>query len=318
MSATPNRAVVALGGNAFVRPGGPLTMQGQFEFAHSALTCLEPLLTEETQLLITHGNGPQVGHMLIRVEAALGQAYGMPLEVCVAESEGELGYVLQQTLHNLLVGRDRQRPIASLLTQVVVDPADPAFAAPSKPVGPFYDSHQAAALRNRGFPVHEDAGRGFRRVVPSPKPQAIVELDIIRQLLDAGVVAVAAGGGGIPVVRDDGRLAGVEAVVDKDLASAMLGQELAADLLVILTGVPCAYRDFNTSRQQPVAHITVDEGRQLIDEGHFAPGSMRPKMEAAVAFAATRGRRAIICNPQGLANALKGQGGTHVGSGAVR
>lgn len=312
MNLTENRVIVALGGNAFVRPDGPLTMQGQFEFARRALACMEPLLAAETRLVITHGNGPQVGSMLIRVEAALGEAYSIPLEVCVAESEGELGYVLQQTLHNLLVERGQVRPIAGLVTQIVVDGADPAFKNPSKPIGPFYTQTQAEELQRNGFTMREDAGRGYRRVVPSPMPKEIVDVEVIRQLLEAGVIVVALGGGGIPVVRENGGLKGVEAVVDKDHASALLGRDIDANLLVILTGVPCAYRDFNTARQAPIGRIGVAEAGRLVDEGHFAPGSMRPKMAAAVEFASRPGCRAIICDPPSLASALQGHSGTIV------
>ena len=260
-------------------------MAGQFQFAREALASLRPLLAGDAHVLLTHGNGPQVGHILTRVEAALGKSYAIPLEVCVAESEGELGYVLDQTLHNLLVEWDQPRPIAGLLTQVIVDEHDPAFARPSKPIGPFYNAAQAVQLAQKGFSVVDDAGRGFRRVVPSPEPKEIVDAQVIDNLLQLGVFVIAAGGGGIPVVRNGGRLAGVEAVVDKDLTSALLGELLDAALMVILTGVPCAYRNFGRRDQQPIGRITIDQAQRLIGEGHFAPGSMLPKMEAAVRFA---------------------------------
>ncbi|MAG93183.1 MAG: carbamate kinase [Planctomycetaceae bacterium] len=305
-----DRVLIVLGGNAFVTPGEPLTMAGQFAFANQVLSALAPLLLGDDQIVITHGNGPQVGHMLTRVEAALGEAYAIPLEVCVAESEGELGYVLEQSLHNLFAERGCVRPIASLLTQVVVDPHDAAFGEPSKPVGPFYDRMQSEELSRQGFAVREDAGRGFRRVVPSPAPQEIIDVEVIETLLEAGVVVIAAGGGGIPVVRKEGRLRGVEAVVDKDLASALLGQELDARLMVILTGVPCAYRDFGSPDQQPLGRLDVARAEQLLAEGHFAPGSMQPKIEAALAFASRPDCRAVICDSDSLSEALKGNAGT--------
>jgi len=220
------RVVVALGGNAFAAPQQRLTMAGQFEFARQALAQLRPLLELEFQVLITHGNGPQVGFELIRVEAALGQAYAVPLDVCVAESEGELGYVLTQSLHEVLAQFGRSRPIASLLTQVVVDASDPAFAEPTKPIGGFYSEAQADELRRKGFQVREDAGRGYRRVVPSPRPLEIIEAPVIRQLLELGIIVIAAGGGGIPVVRCGETLRGIEAVVDKDLTAALLAHHL--------------------------------------------------------------------------------------------
>lgn len=308
------RAIVVLGGNAFMPPDGRLTMAGQFRFAREAVACFGPLLRRDVQLVVSHGNGPQVGHMLIRVEEALGKAYSVPLEVCVAESEGELGYVLEQTLHNLLIEIGATRPIAGLLTQVVVDKDDPAFADPTKPIGPFYDAQQAEHLIEQGFTIREDAGRGFRRVVPSPVPREIVEADVVGHLLDLGVLVIAAGGGGIPVVRDDGRLHGVDAVVDKDLTAALLGEGIAADLLVILTGVPCAYRHFGTSRQAPIGHVEVAEAEKLLAEGHFAPGSMGPKVTAALQFAGQPGRTAIICDPPSLSAALAGKAGTRIGA----
>lgn len=308
------RMVVVLGGNAFAGPGGRLTMEGQLQFAHDALRQLRPLLPLDTRLLISHGNGPQVGQIVTRVEAALGQAYAIPLEVCVAESEGELGYVLEQALHNVLVECGLQRPICTLLTQVVVAESDPAFVNPTKPIGVFYDRTAADALQRRGFAVREDAGRGFRRVVPSPEPLEIVELGILRTLFDTGVIAIAAGGGGVPVVRRDGRLTGVEAVIDKDLTAALLAHQLDAELLIILTDVPCAYRYFRSPQQEPIGRISVNEARRLIAEGHFASGSMQPKVEAAARFAVQPGRRAIICSPPLLADALRGTAGTIVAS----
>ena len=306
------RVVVVLGGNAFVTPGRRLTMDHQMQFAHEAMRQLEPLLNDDIQLLISHGNGPQVGHILIRVEASLGKAYSIPLEVCVAESEGELGYVLELALHNVLADLQKKRPIAALLTQVVVDADDPAFRNPTKPVGVFYSESQAEELRRRGFAVAEEAGRGYRRVVPSPVPREVPELDVIRQLMASGTLVIAAGGGGIPVVREGRRLRGIEAVIDKDLTASLLADQLDAELLLILTDVPCAYRNFGSADREPIGQVFGDEARQLIAAGHFSPGSMLPKMEAAVQFADRPGRRAIICNSSSLHAALLGEAGTTV------
>jgi carbamate kinase len=303
--------VAVLGGNAFAPPGQRLSMAGQFRYARNALSQLTPLLRVR-RLLLGHGNGPQVGHMLTRVEASLGKAYAIPLEVCVAESEGELGYVLLQTLHNLLVERGERRAIASLLTQVVVDAADPAFQSPSKPIGPYYDAAHARALSEQGFVLREDSGRGYRRVVPSPEPLEVVDVDVVDHLLDMGVLVIAAGGGGIPVVREGDTLRGVDAVIDKDLTAALLARQLEADLLVIVTGVPCAYRHFGTSRQAPILTISAADVRKLAAAGHFPAGSMGPKMEAAARFVSRPGRRAIICDPPNLADALAGRAGTSV------
>ncbi len=305
-----SRAVVVLGGNAFVTAGQRLTMDGQIRFAHDAVARLRPLLSAGTQLLISHGNGPQVGHMLIRVEESLGKAYSVPLEVCVAETEGELGYVLDQALCNVLTELQQERRVAVLLTQVIVAESDPAFLNPSKPIGVFYTEEQAELLRRRGFAVREDAGRGYRRVVPSPRPKEVVELEVIRSLLSLGVIVVAAGGGGIPVVRSDSRLRGVEAVIDKDLTAALRADQLQAELLLILTDVPCVYRDFQSAAKQPIRHLTPEAARSLIADGQFAEGSMLPKVEAAAQFARQPGRRAIICNAASLEAALCGAAGT--------
>ena len=304
--------MAALGGNAFAAPGHGLTMAGQFAYAEQALTHLLPLLAPGVELMLAHGNGPQVGHMLIRVEQALGEAYALPLEVCVAESEGELGYVLQQTLYNLMHAQGLARPVASVLTQVVVDPHDPGFAHPPKPIGPYYDAPRARALEAEGFAMVEEPGRGFRRVVASPRPLRVVEQEVIEDLLGDGVLVIAAGGGGIPVVQTGERLAGVDAVIDKDLAASLLADVLGADLLVILTGVPCAYLRYGTPEQVCLHNLTVLEARALLAEGHFPAGSMGPKIEAAVGFVDRASRTAIICDPPSLAAALSGEAGTIV------
>lgn len=307
--------VVALGGNAFAEGERGLTMAGQFRYAHKAMESLAPLFDSGAALALVHGNGPQVGHMLVRVEESLGKAYALPLEVCVAESEGELGYVLAQSLRNVLAERGVRRPIASLLTQVVVDPEDPGFARPTKPIGPWYQGAQAEELRARGFALTEDPERGLRRVVASPEPRAVVEAALVETLLDAGAIVVAAGGGGVPVVEKEGRLHGVDAVVDKDLTAALLAEAIGAELLVILTGVPCAYLDWRKAAERPVGRVSVREAREHLAAGHFPPGSMGPKIEAAARFASKEGRRAVITDPPHLIAALAGEAGTIVSLG---
>jgi len=302
--------MIVLGGNAFVQAAEPLTMSGQFRLARRILDQVTPLLRGDARTIITHGNGPQVGHMLTRVEESLGKAYSLPLEVCVAESQGELGYVLQQSLYAVLNESNALRPIASLLTQVIVDRNDAAFDNPTKPVGPFYSKQQAEQLRDKGFAVYEDAGRGYRRVVPSPAPLEIVELEVIQRLLEAGVIVIAAGGGGIPVVRGGKGLVGIDAVIDKDLASALLGTLLDSRLMVIVTGVPCAYQFYLTEKETPIGRVTTDEAQALLEEGHFAPGSMRPKIEAAIQFCRRPETRTVICAPDNLEAALSGESGT--------
>ena len=300
---------MSLGGNAFARPGDDLTMASQFEFAASTLAPLAALLERDRQLLVTHGNGPQVGYILTRVEEALGKAYALPLEVCVAESEGEIGYVLQQTLHNLTRG---ERPVATLLTQVLVDAGDPAFALPTKPIGPWFEPEQALALERAGMDlVHDKAGRA-RRLVPSPAPLEIVEMRVIRQLLALGVIVIAAGGGGIPVVATDKGLEGVEAVVDKDLASALLAAGVGAEQLVMVTGVAGAYTDFDTEKARLITRTDPEQLAAWQAEGHFPAGTMGPKVEAAIRFVRDTGGRAVICQPGDLAAALVGEAGTVV------
>jgi carbamate kinase len=303
------RLVVSLGGNAFSRDGEQMSMAGQFAFAARTLAPMADLLESDRQLLITHGNGPQVGFILTRVEEALGKAYALPLEVCVAESEGEIGYVLQQTVHNLTAGR---RAVATLLTQVLVDAEDPAFDRPTKPIGPWFDGEQAEALACSGIPVVRDGDGRARRVVASPRPQAVVEIEVIRRLLDLGVVVIAAGGGGIPVVRRGDALEGVEAVVDKDLATAMLGIGIGADQIVLVTGVPGIYLDFDTPDAVLLSSATPDQLEQWHRQGHFPAGTMGPKVEAAIQFVRATGGRAIICQPADLAGALQGRAGTAV------
>ena len=303
------RLVVSLGGNAFAREGEAMSMAGQFRFAADTLAPLAALVRSEIELLVTHGNGPQVGYILTRVEEALASAYTLPLEVCVAESEGEIGYVLQQTLHNIGAG---QRPVATLLTQVVVDSDDPAFTTPTKPIGPWFDAAQADRLEAAGMPlVRDDAGRG-RRVVPSPAPTRIVEASVIDSILGLGVVTIAAGGGGIPVVERDGRLAGVEAVVDKDLATALLAIELRANRLVLVTDVDGVYRNFATPEARLIQSASPDALEALAVEGHFPPGSMGPKVRAAMQFVRATGAQAVICRAADLPAALAGQAGTVV------
>lgn len=303
-----DRLLISLGGNAFVSEHQDMTMLGQFEFAARTLAPLADMLAEQ-QLLITHGNGPQVGYILTRVEEALDKAYALPLEVCVAESEGEIGYVLQQTIHNLMAGR---RPVTTLLTQVLVDANDDAFARPTKPIGPWFDAQLARVLSEAGIElVYDTDGRG-RRVVASPRPLAIIESDIIQQVLELGIIVIAAGGGGIPVVEQDGQLRGVEAVVDKDLASAMLATSIDAGLLVLVTGVPGVYTDFGKDNAQLIATTTPDELSIWLSEGHFAPGTMGPKVEAAIDYVRASGNRAVICQPSDLVAACRGEAGTVV------
>jgi carbamate kinase len=283
-------SVVALGGNALTRPGERGTAAEQLANVRRAVASLGELL--EQSLVITHGNGPQVGNELLRQERAADEAPPLPLWVAVAQTQAEIGALLAAELRPAVGSRQ----VVCVLTHVLVAPDDPAFDRPTKPIGPFYSDEQAEQLeRERGWAMVADANRGRRRVVPSPAPLEIVELDAIRTVAESGAVAIAAGGGGIPVVRRGGRLAGVDAVIDKDRASALLARDLGADRLVILTEVPAVYRHFGTDRQQEIADLDLGEADALLPE--LAEGSMRPKVEAAVAF----GGETLITSFDGLA-----------------
>jgi carbamate kinase len=292
--------VVALGGNALGRG----TAAEQLTALRETCSAIAPLL-REGEVVVTHGNGPQVGNELLRQERAADEVPPLPLYLNVAQTQAEIGALLETEL-----GAASSRQVVCLLTHVHVDPDDPAFASPSKPIGPFYSAEQARELeRQRGWQLVEDAGRGFRRVVPSPEPLEIVELDAIRALLSSGAVTIACGGGGIPVVRRDGRLKGVDAVIDKDRASALLATRLGAERLVILTEVPAVYRHFRKSNQQEVRELSAGEAESLLPE--LAEGSMRPKLEAAVDFAHAGGET-LITSFDALAAALESRAGTLV------
>lgn len=313
METPPHILVVALGGHALAPPGEPATIASQFRHAHAAMAAIVPLIEAGARVVVTHGNGFQVGNILIRVEEALGKAYALPLEVCVAESQGELGYLLEQALHNAMIERGLRRSVVGVLTQVIVDADDPAFAHPTKPVGPSFDATGAAALRRAGFSVVEERGRGWRKVVASPRPRAIADVEPIGWLLERGAVVIAAGGGGIPVVLDaDGRLRGVPAVIDKDLASTVLALALGAHELLILTGEPAVYLDYQRPAQRPLPALTPESARRFAAAGHFPPGSMGPKVEAAVAFVEQGGERAIITDIASLEPGLRGEAGTTI------
>ena len=306
------RIVVALGGNALTKKGEKISIKNQLKHIDNAVNDIVTLAKQGHELVITHGNGPQVGNILIRVEEALGKAYNLPLEVCVAESEGELGYLIEQTLQNKLMQQHIKRPVVSLLTQVIVDKKDPHFKKPTKPVGPFYTKAQALRLQKKGLKMINDAGRGWRRVVPSPRPVKIDDVNIIATLMKKKVIVIAAGGGGIPVVKERGKLRGVAAVVDKDWASVCLAQAVKADTLLILTGVKKVALNFGTKKQVLLKTISVKEAQKYMKEGHFAEGSMLPKIAAAVDFIKKGGKEVIITCPSCVKNALQGREGTRI------
>jgi carbamate kinase len=305
--------LLAVGGNSLIRAGEKGTAAEQLANARRTASEIVSLIQDGYHLVITHGNGPQVGAALLRSERAASQVPGLPLDVCGAASQGEIGYLLEQSLVNELSRAGLDTPVIAMLTQSVVSADDPAMQHPTKPIGPFYSRSEAEERRRTlGWEIVEDAARGYRRIVPSPVPIEIVELDVIRDLVGHGVLVVACGGGGIPVFRRDGALAGVEAVIDKDRASALLAAELKADLFVISTDTDYVYLDYKKPAQRALTSITADELEQHLRDGHFPPGNMGPKIESVLRFLRSGGQEAIITSYEYLAQAVRGTAGTHV------
>ena len=309
----PQSLLVAIGGNATHPDSIRGTTEEQERVAERAAQALLPLIRSNNRILITHGNGPVVGKILMRMMLTRDQIPPMRLDVCVAHSQGGIGYILIQALENEMRRAGIERPAACVVTQVEVDPRDPAFDAPSKPIGPFFSEPEARELEAKGWRMMEDAGRGWRHCVASPEPRAIINLHVIRALLDSGTVLIAGGGGGIPVVRDaSGDWQGVQAVVDKDLTSALLARSLGVPDLLILTAVDRVAIDFNTPRQRHLDKVTLAELKRYQQAGQFAKGSMEPKVEAAIRHLEGGGRRAIIGHLERALPALRGESGTHV------
>jgi carbamate kinase len=309
----PQTVVIALGGNAILQPGQVGTFEEQLVNVDHSCRRIARLVADGWRVVLTHGNGPQVGNILIQNDMAAKLIPPMPMDVCGAETQGQIGYMLQQSLHNHLRRLKAAAPVVTLLTEVAVDEADPAFQAPSKPVGPFYPESRARQMAiEEGFAMREDSGRGWRRVVPSPEPSEIVQLPQIAGAVAGGAVVVCSGGGGIPVVRHrDGSLHGVEAVIDKDLAAARLTLDLDADVLLVLTDVANVFVDYRTPAQRALGRVSVAELEELRAAGHFRAGSMGPKVDAALRVARS-GRRAVIASLRDVAPALKGEAGTSV------
>lgn len=311
------KVVVAIGGNALVTPGGPGDVADQFRHSRQMVRPLADLVERGWQVTVTHGNGPQVGNVMRRVELSSHVVYPIDLGLAVADTQAGMGYMIAQTLMNELLHRKIGRLCVALVTSVIVNEGDPAFARPTKPIGPFLDSESARRHREKdGWVIIEDAGRGYRRVVPSPQPQHIVEIDAIRQIVDAGWLLVAGGGGGIPViVNKKGELHGVEAVIDKDLTSAMIAAEVKADVLVLLTGVECVFVNFGKPNQEPLRRATISDVERLIAQKQFPEGSMLPKIRAAIQFLQDRDdpeARAVITDWSDLPAALEGKTGTTI------
>lgn len=305
--------VVALGGNAIATTGKEDIHQ-QFANTRKSLGVIIELVRDGYDLVITHGNGPQVGNALLRVERTTDVIPPLPLGVIVADTEGGMGYMIEQSLHNRLRKEGLYRKVMTMVTQVIVDHDDPALTKPSKPVGPFYNKDQAGILAQRfNWVIKEDAGRGYRRVVSSPMPRSIVNSEIIKRLIEEHIVIIAAGGGGIPVyVETNGDLEGIDAVIDKDLASAVLGVEVGAHYLLILTNVEHVMLNYNKPNAQVINETTVQEVKEYLLDGHFPPGSMRPKIEAAIEFIEGGGKMVVITSIGKGREALRGKTGTRI------
>ena len=309
------RAVIAIGGNSLIRDSAHQTVEDQYDAAAETTSHLANLVDAGWEFAIVHGNGPQVGFILRRSELSAHELHEIPLDVCGADTQGALGYALQQTLQNHLLEIGISKPVATVVTQVEVDPTDPAFANPTKPIGSFMEEERARQREEEhGWFCVEDAGRGWRRCVASPIPQRIVELASIATLLDAGAIVVAVGGGGIPVVADgEGRLRGVAAVIDKDRAAALLAKGIGADVMVISTAVEKVALHFGTADEEDIDEMTLTAAKQYLEEGvHFKEGSMAPKIEAAIDFLESGGDAVIISDPAHLEDAVAGKTGTHI------
>ncbi|HYQ96284.1 MAG TPA: carbamate kinase [Candidatus Eisenbacteria bacterium] len=310
----PRSAVITLGGNAILPARGTGTFEEQLSITRGTMEPIARLVKEGMTVVLSHGNGPIVGNILIRNEAVRDQIPPMPLDVCGADSQGGIGYMMQQALQNELRRIGVDRAVVTVVTQVIVDERDPAFRRPTKPIGPFYTHERARTLaKEKGWTVVEDAGRGYRRVVPSPKPLEIVEIEAIRNLVREGTIVIAAGGGGIPVSRQwDGALQGVEAVIDKDFASSLLARLLGTEALVMVTSVDRVAVDFGKPEQRDLPTASASELERLLAEGHFPPGSMGPKVRAAIEFVRGGGCSVTITTPEKIREALEGRAGTRV------
>jgi len=305
--------LLAVGGNSLIRAGEKGTAAEQLANAQRTAAEIAILIREGYSLVITHGNGPQVGAALLRSERAANQVPGQPLDVCGACSQGEIGYLLDQSLVNEMAKVGLHTPVIAMLTQSVVAANDPAMQHPTKPIGPFYSRQEAEERRRTlGWQIVEDASRGYRRIVPSPDPIDILELDVIRDLTGHGVLVIACGGGGIPVVRNDGKWKGIEAVIDKDRASALLAAKLGVSLFVISTDTDYVYLDYKKPTQRPLTWITASDLQEHLIDGQFPAGNMGPKIESVLRFLRDGGKEAIITSAENLSRAVKGDGGTHI------
>lgn len=310
---TKKVAVVAVGGNSLIKDKARRTIPDQYSAASESMNHFADMVEAGWDVVITHGNGPQVGFILRRSELSLHELHPVPLDYCGADTQGAIGYMFQQALYNEFRQRGVNKQAATVVTQVLVDSKDPAFENPTKPIGSFMEQDTAITRRNQdGWAVVEDAGRGWRRVVPSPLPVKIIQGEAIQTLIQAGFVVIGVGGGGIPVVEDEnGDLIGVEAVIDKDFASSLLAATIRADLFLISTAIEKVALDFNQPDQRWLDRVTMAEAKQYLDQGHFAKGSMEPKVQAIIGYLENGGQEAIVTSPENIGRALAGETGTH-------
>lgn len=307
-------AVLAIGGNSLIKDRSHIALSSQYEAVQATSKYIAELIAEGLSMVITHGNGPQVGFIYRRGELARHELPLIPLDICGADTQGAIGYMIQKALLNEFRERSISKKVTVVVTQTIVDRDDPSFERPTKPIGSFMSEEEALTnKKDFGWQVVEDAGRGFRRVVPSPMPREIIELDVIKLLVERGYIVIAAGGGGIPVIRNEqGNLEGVEAVIDKDLGSSLLARNLGADTFIISTAIDCVYLNFGKDNQKPIRHATLPDIKRYLAEGHFKPGSMKPKIEAIIQFLKAGGERAIITSPENLLRATKEEAGTTI------
>ena len=305
-------AVLAIGGNSLIKDKNHIALSFQYEAIQKTSKYIAELIAEGLSMVITHGNGPQVGFIYRRGELARHELPLIPLDICGADTQGAIGYMIQMALLNELRKMGMAKKVVAVVTKTIVNRDDPSFHNPTKPIGSFMSEEEALTHKKEfGWQVMEDAGRGFRRVVPSPIPKEIIELDVIKLLVEGGYIVIAAGGGGIPVIRNEnGELQGVEAVIDKDLGSSLLARDLGADTFIISTAIDAVYLNFGKKDQKPINHVTLHEIKQYLKEGHFMPGSMKPKIEAIIQFFEGGGEKAMITLPQNLLKTIKGECGT--------
>jgi len=306
--------MLAIGGNSLIKDKNHIALSWQYETLKETIKYIADLIAEGLSMVITHGNGPQVGFIYRRGELGRHELPLIPLDICGADTQGAIGYMIQKALLNEFRKRGIAKKVTTVVTQTIVDRNDPSFEHPTKPIGSFMLEKEALANEKElGWHVVEDAGRGFRRVVPSPIPKEIIELDVIRLLVESGYIVIATGGGGIPVIRNEqGDIEGVEAVIDKDLGSSLLARNLGADTFIILTAIDAVYLNFGKENQKPISRATLSEIKQYMAEGHFKPGSMKPKIEAIIQFLEGGGRKAIITSPKNLLKTIKGEDGTTI------